>query len=84
MHCTQKPLLDARKLDCLFVAAFAFHLCRDTSDDYYRVGIGHFRSKRFEFDESSFAELSAEHCEIAVSSSVFDLHVISLTFDNRE
>ena len=84
MHCTDEALLYISKFDGLLVTAFSLYLSRDSSYDDDCVGICHILLEIVELDKSALADISVEHCKVALASPVFDHNLISLTFSYIE
>ena len=84
MHSADETLLNVRQFDVLLVASFAFHLGRDAADDDDGVGRFHFVGQVVEFGQLAFADVAAEHSEVAVAATVFNQDVVGLSLGDGE
>ena len=84
MHSSDKVSLYLRKLDCGLVAAFAFHLSRDTSDHDDHVSVRNILCNGLIFNRLTLADVSLECGEMVCASLVLDHDVVCLTFYDIE
>ena len=80
MHSLDKQLLYNRQFDILLITTLTFHAGRDTTDDDDGVGHLHLVGQISEVSQLTLADITAQHGEIAVATTIFNYYVIVLAF----
>ena len=78
MHRLHEQLLHHWQVDGLLVATLAFHTGRDTADDDDGISHADFLCQIGEVGEFALADVTTEHGELSVATTVFDHHIIGL------
>ena len=80
MHSGKQHLLNLWKFNGLLVATFAFHTCRDSTDDDDSVGLFHLVGKVGEVGQLSLTDVATKHGELSVAATIFNHHIVGLSF----
>ena len=80
MHSGKQHLLNLGQFDGLLVATFALHTCRDSTDNDDSVCLFHLVGKIGEVGQLSLTDVATKHGELSVAATIFNLHIVSLSF----